>query len=1145
MKNLFKPTCISAIIGLSYLPQMVFAADYLTFATTPPGSASQEPSPNIIVSVDDSGSMGADGITALKDALKTTFTQSNVPDDRIRLAWQSMNRCNGIPSSSAACNNLNAMKPLKGTHRTNFLTWVDTLTASGGTPSHTMVRNAGDYLMRTDLGIKSPWASDPGTKETPLLGCRKSFHIFMTDGGWNSSAATTGAHIDADRATTKYLALGQGDIDGKDATLPDGQPYTANSNITKIFYDPWGFPTTTTTKQECTWRECKDVITINYGLNTLSDLAFYYWSTDLQTGIPNQISPIIKKSGDEVFGTGTSQKTIPQYWNPRNNPAKWQNLTTYTIGFKDAAEDWTGSPTWGGDTYSGEYSQLIQGTKTWPSPLCGTDNNQACDGSTGYTAQTNDRMKELWHMAVNSRGKFTPAKDANALSTAFKDILDNIIADTSSPITAFASGSSSVSNSSTGVYVSSFEANGWRGGVVAYTAAKGTGSLTPDATWGKKANDDPKSTGDILDATSATSDMTSRVIYTYNGGGKQFLWANLSDVSGGQQDLLKDGATGTAGTTLGQDRLNFIRGDRRKESANGGTLRDRVSRQGDIVNSTLWYTARPASGYGFAGYSSFATTNKNRTPMLYVGGNDGMLHGFSATDGTEKLAYIPQGVYKNLAALTKTNYQGNHKYYVDGSPFTGDVNVSTTTTPDWRTLLVGTLGAGGKGYFVLDVTNPTNFINSDANATAVVRMDLTDGADADIGYIFGAPVAAEFNPQQATQITRMNDGRWAAVLGNGYNSGNEDPVLIIQYFDGASPSIRKIAAATGTTGNASANGLSTPRLVDLNGDGTSDIAYAGDLKGNLWKFDLAHSTPSNWGVAFNGATNCILTNPATTASCTPFYTATEKTNTSEPQPITAAPTVRPNTTVGGMMVAFGTGQNLEVGDRVDTSPQTFYALLDNTRYKLDTTTGANKGKIMLDTDAATPAAVGSGRTNLVERTFNNTAINGQAKSAGDDFWNMTSGQTVFGYSGTGAKKGWYLELPVAGERVLQTPEFLNGSNVLEIKSIVPGSGGNTTGTEDETCTPTSVPPKAYRTYLGIEQGQKPTVQLLDADGDGVYSSASEKDNNTNRTTASPVEIGLRSGTKQIKIGPKPKPTPGSEINLLPTPAATVNWRQLQ
>jgi len=843
---------------------------FLSLAQYPAGSAVKEPAPNVIVSVDDSGSMGATGITALKNALKTTFTESNIPDNRIRLAWQSMNRCNGIPKTGEKCGVNNSLKILRGTHRNNFLAWVDTLQADGGTPSHMMVRNAGDYLMRTDLGVDSPWASDPGTTETPILGCRKSFHIFMTDGGWNSSATDTNSHVDADRNKDGYLVIGEGDIDGKNKTLPDGQQYIANSDTTKIFYDHWGFPTTTS------WIWPRR-ISINYGLNTLSDLAFYYWATDLQPGIANEIKPIIKKTGDEVFGTGTDKKTIPQYWNPKNNPATWQNLTTYTIGFNDAAS-WTGSPTWGGDTYSGEYSQLIQGTKSWPSPLCGTDSDQkACDGSTLYSARVNERKTELWHMAINSRGKFIPATDANSLTTAFKDILDNIIADTSVPITGFASASSSIVSSGTTVYQSQYSATGWKGGVVSYTAAQNTGALTPNTAWGVTGAGKPKSTGDILDA---LSDVSTRIIYTYNGGGKQFLWGKLSS---DQQALLKAGGS----DTVGQDRLDFLRGDRSKETSQGGTLRDRLSREGDIVNSTLWYTGRPASGYAllpaYAGYSSFASTNKNRLPMIYVGGNDGMVHGFSAENGSEKIAYVPQGLYPNLKLLTQPDYQNNHKYYVDGSPFTGDVNVGSDASPDWRTLLVGTLGAGGKGYFVLDVTKPglksgatdgpsSNFTNNDANAAAIVRMDKTDGADADIGHIFGDPVTADLNPYLATQIARMNDGRWAVIFGNGYNSTNEDPVLLIQYLDNGS--LVKIAAATGTTGNAAANGLSTPRPVDLNGDGTPDVVYAGDLKGNLWKFDVANSDRTKWGVAFSSAGCGSAASPCTSFTLPPTTVAT-------------------------------------------------------------------------------------------------------------------------------------------------------------------------------------------------------------------------------------------------------------------------------
>lgn len=1097
-------TILSVLIGGMGVNPMVMALD---FAQYPAGTTGKEPAPNVIISVDDSGSMdqavsktdSTKKLAALKNSLIAQFGNANttpptsgkITDNSIRLAWQVMHNNGGASNADTLQQgNTNAMRPFQGDHRKNFSTFVSSLKANSGTPSHKMMENAHNY-MKSALGENNPWADNPGTASPTYLACRRTYHIFMTDGEWNSSNKQS-----------------VGNADGTDRDLGDGSTkYVANSNQTRIYSDTFGAG----------------------NLSTLSDFAFASWATDLQSTIPNSVKPLIKKSGIETIGSFNLQ----EYWNPKNNPATWQHMSTYTIGFGSGATSWNVSPKWDNTTDnnyggSGDYEKLVNGDVKWPDVI---------DKSSYRTA-------ELWHMALNGRGKYYPARDAAALSKAFEEILGIIIADTSSPITGFASASSSIRISSTDLYQSLYKAAGWQGSITSDVAAQGTGVRTPNPAWqiaGKS-----QSTADKLDAFTDTQ-MADRVIYTYNGGGKQFLWGNLSTTTGGQQDLLKDGATGTAGTALAQNRLDFIRGDK---SLEGDTIakpfRTRVSRQGDIINSTIWYTARPASGYGLAGYSAFATTHKDRMPMLYVGGNDGMLHGFSAEDGKELVAYVPQGVYKNLPALTDPSYQNKHKYYVDGSPFTGDVNISTTSTPDWRTLLVGGLGAGGKGYFVLDVTQPgrksgasgasttplSNFANTAAGATAVVRMDLTDGADADIGHIFGDTVTAESNRQQSTQITRMNDGRWAVVMGNGYNSTNEDPVLIIQYLDGGATPLRKIAAATGNTGNGIANGLSTPRLVDLNGDGIPDIAYAGDLKGNMWKFNLADANPANWGIAFSSA-NCT--------ACTPFYTATEKANTSEAQPITSAPNVRPSTSTPGMLVAFGTGQNLEVADRTDKSPQTFYALLDNTRYKLDTAAGANKGKILVDTVAATPEAAGSGRAKLVERTFNSTAIAGEANSTGDSFWNMTTGQTAFSYTGTGAKKGWYFELPIAGERVMQMAEFLSGSNILQIKSIVPASGDQVDATQ-ETCTPTAVPAKGYLTLMGIEQGLKPTVQLLDTDGDAIFNSAANKDKSTNRTTTSPEEISLNGPGTQFRIGSDGK---RRIVKEPPKPVSTINWRQLQ
>ena len=202
----------------------------------------------------------------------------------------------------------------------------------------------------------------------------------------------------------------------------------------------------------------------------------------------------------------------------------------------------------------------------------------------------------------------------------------------------------------------------------------------------------------------------------------------------------------------------------------------------------------------------------------------------------------------------------------------------------------------------------------------------------------------------------MNNVRWALITGNGYNSTNGRPVLLIQYLTGADTSVDKITAAS-TGANATDNGLSTPRPVDLNGDGTVDVVYAGDLKGNMWKFNISNKVSSNWGVALGG---------------NPLYIAKDSTDTR--QPITSAPNVRTNKSVGGMMVAFGTGRNVTDGDRSDrTSVQTVYAVLDETKYKLDSDV-TNEGKVKAVTSPA-PTSVSS-RTSptshgdLVPRTFN-------------------------------------------------------------------------------------------------------------------------------------------------------------------------------
>lgn len=1009
------------VLALAWLHGPLFAAP-LNLTQSPPG-AGREPSPNIIVSVDDSGSMLVTGIATLQAALRQTFSETNVPDDRIRLAWQSMNRCRGIPSSSAACGNLNGMRPLLGTHRTNFMSWVDTLTPLGGTPSHLMIDEAGKYLSRTDLGINSPWAAIPGTQETPLLSCRKSFHIFMTDGGWNSAEEiNTANHVDTSGPNRQRISR-SGNADNTNITLPDGVTYSNTSDQTRLYRDAWGAN----------------------NLSTLSDLAFYYWSTDLQPTLANNVRRSPRdQNPDENFGTASNPATLESYWNPRNNPATWQNMVNYTIGFNTAAV-WTGAPTFSGDTFTG-LAPLIRGTTTWPSPFCGTGSNSPCDGATGYNARENERKVELWHAALNSRGRFVPAPNAQALVTAFQGILNDIITQTANPLVSIASSSSRLRTDGF-AYVAGFNSERWSGDLGAYAIAASTNTVSSSPTWTAASQ---------LDA--AAFNVTNRLVLTTRSdtlAGTSFVFSNLSAA---QQGLIRSGTTDTV--TVGTNRVNYLRGDRSQETQNGGTMRRRDSRLGDVVNSNIWYAGRPLRmSFEHTGHAAFRSTYANRTPVLYVGANDGMLHAFSAATGQELMAYVPLAAYANLRNYTLTNY--GHRFFVDGHPFTGDVDTSLSgtgngATPTWKTMLVSGLGGGGKGYFVLDATNPVTFASLPSTfATTGVVMDRTDGTDTDIGHIYSLPVVDAVTGTRSEQIVKLNNGRWAVVMGNGVNSTNERPVLLIQYLDGDRALLKIVANST--TSPAQSNGLSAPRLVDVNGDGKMDVAYAGDLQGNLWKFNLTHTDDAFWGVAdwSGGTTTC-----RNATNCVPLYVAQDSSNNR--QPITSAP-LWISHPLGGVQLLFGTGRNVQDADRTNTSMQTIYSIWDKSTYTFPS-------GVLTAVDASN---ITTGRAALVQQTVTN-AVTSTASGAevATDFYNTSQNNVAYSRADASARRGWYFDLPASRERVLANPQLFEGQKVI-IGSTVPK-----TGSSGETCDFDSVTEDNWINVFNMISGTPPRTPVF-------------------------------------------------------------------
>ena len=1138
--NSAQQTKIAAAIASLFMTQLAYSDD-LPLVQYPAGSAHKMPIPNVILSVDDSGSMSSGGrMTTLKQSLRDVLVNTSKYDNQIRIAWQSLHACNNIPSSQTNCGGKNAMATFADTHKSNFAAWVETLSPLDNTPSHTMMWNAGEYLKTT--GDNSPWNAKPGTSDSSPITCRRAYHVFMTDGGWNAYLPTNGNY----RAGNYYssfdfwtkMRLDNSDnirnADNTKKTLPgpDSKTYDPASPQSVVYKDEWGGGKITSSK-------------IDYARPTLADMAFHYWATDLQPTIDNKIPFEPKRTDDEIFTDGTKSVTLEPYWNPRNDPAKWQHMVNYTIGFGTGAANWTNfgtNPIFSGGMYGSGFTDIVLGNKAWANPISGNENS---------------RPEELWHMAINSRGKFYPVEKSEDLAKAFDEIFSSIVADNSSPLTSFTSASGSISRSETEVYQTAYVAaedknsnnNRWYGFVASEKIRilidpldpnKRDFKLEPNPDWGtnpaKVAPNNHMTTADKLDA----RDHSTRVVITYNDAsdeGIAFSWGATTPLSSEQQRLLNNGTiAAAAGDGLGKDRLNFLRGDRTKEEKNGGKFRNRKTIQGDIVNSAVWYAGPPASNYSFDGYSSFSRTNKVRKPMLYVGGNDGMLHGFSAKDGEEYIAYVPQGVYKNLSKISEPGY--SHLYYVDGSPFTGDLNLGSNASPDWRTYLVGTLAAGGKGYFVLDVSKPgttddsvaTNF--SQTNAKSLVVMDTTDGADDDIGHIFGTPVVDESNPQRNLQIARTNNGRWALITGNGYNSKNQRPVLLIQYLDG-DKSLVKLSGVPVTDPaheEAIKNGLSTPQFLDVNADGSPDFVYAGDLRGNMWKFDISGNSSSLWNVAFGGK---------------PLFSAAAPSR----QPITTQPLLRPNRSIGGLMVAFGTGRNITEGDRSDTSLQSVYAVLDNTRYELSKAADS-KGKVIVKSSDPTPTPITGGRNALMEQKQSAKISDSDANR---DFWTLTEseiGKTVatkdtpYAYDCTGKKgctviQGWYFDFPVDGERVVSSMDFFDGGNILEIMSEVPASGGVTTSAE-ERCDPSPKAAAPYRTLIHIEKGSRPQTPLMDVNKDGYYTAAGDKF--ASRMTAASKE--LRFSTKDLQIR---KGSDGitDKLSKVPNIMMRPGWRQLK
>jgi type IV pilus assembly protein PilY1 len=807
--------------------------------------------------------------------------------------------------------------------------------------------------------------------------CQQNFSLLTTDGYWN----------DSNSGATK--------LDGTAMTNQDG------GSTPRPMYEG---PSTPSPRAE--------------SANSLADVAKYYYDTDLRNP---SLSVTGFNSCQGALGAGVDVCEDNVFVSGTDNNVK-QHMTTFTLGlgvdgtilytndYKSIKKD-TPTVTFPAPTGAGKaYYNLINGYGTiadnWPVPVSNTETT----------------VDDLWHAAVNGQGTYFSAKDPVQLAKGLSDALSQINAKVGAGAAAATSTLNPVAGNNA-AYVASYTTVKWAGNLEARSIDLTSGAVSDASTWC------------VEDVVSASCAAPSSIV-TPNGGANYYCvtpaaascsspgaWGTgtipatscavevpkactgtlQTQVSGGTRSIKMSvgGALGdftysnlstsqklnfqstflsanlsqwsvldpsTQQTIAKEDNLvNYLRGDKGYEDSDSNTAVKRVFRyresvMGDALESAPVFVGAPNFDYLETSYTGYKSIS--RTDTVYMGANDGMLHAFGAVDGKERWAYVPSMVIPNMWKLADKNYATMHTNYVNGTTTVSDVCTSTcASSSDWRTILVGGLNGGGKGYYALNITGDTPSLLWEFDASK----------DNDIGYSFGNPVITKLKPDVTYPL-----GRWVVLLTSGYNNttGSNPGKGFLYVLDATSGTvIRKIATGAGDATTPSGLAKVTSFIEYPSKNNETVYAYGGDLKGNLWRFDI---------------------NTDTSAS-NPFLLATLKDGSGNAQPITTRPELGK---VSGYRVVFvGTGKYLEVTDLTDTQQQTIYAIKD------------------------TGSTLANARTFLTAQSL---GVSGATRTAPNSSVN---------YFASG--NGWYVDLPDSGERQNVQGRLVSGT--LVVPTTVPSN----------------------------------------------------------------------------------------------------------
>ncbi|MBS7807515.1 PilC/PilY family type IV pilus protein [Variovorax sp. PCZ-1] len=704
------------------------------------------------------------------EATKTSIGQAFLSPDfinRFRLGW---GRMNGIRTAGAGGETPDAAGHIKRgvrpfvddpglaigyrTERSDFFAWLYAQTAYNGTPSRGMLEAAGQYF--ADASDTGPWSAQPIIgSNTTHLSCRRNTAMMFSDGAYNGAA-------------TPVLNIDNGDFTGLAST-------THVNPVTGLTF----------TYQVSAAARAGYVAYPDSVANTMADTAMRYWIQDLRPDLTNNVPPI------------------------RNlNPAFWQHLSFYTIGYGIRGSVSLADV----DAYASNYLNGISSTLNWGDP----------------TVSTVNIINDYIHAAYTGRGKSYSVLTAGEVRDAVKDVIERSTSGTGSDAGVAVSGANTQGSLSAGglKYVPSYSTGDSTGDIEAYVLSPTGKVLTPGTPTWVASREIPA--------------WSERNIVTSSSSGS----VNLSTAFA---SLPLDVRT-AMGAGADQAFVNYLRGQPGGiDSVSGRLFRQRAVLFGTVINSPpelirgelkMGYEASTVPGA--SAYSSYLAGKRSASKegLLFTPSNDGMLHILNPKSGTETMAFIPRNALSKMRAFATDPYV--HQYVLDGPLNEGDIYDASNSS--WKQVVYGSGGRGGKFVYALSIPTATTMSGTYTvpamTANSVLwEIDSSQSGFSNLGYVMN-DVTSGYLP----------NGRWVAIFGNGYySSSGVASLFIVDALTGAL--IQEISTNVGSVGTP--NALTGVTLV-RNAGRVVIGAYAGDTYGNVWKFDLRSTVVGGATLAFSG-----------------------------------------------------------------------------------------------------------------------------------------------------------------------------------------------------------------------------------------------------------------------------------------------------